>query len=243
MLAVPRPILDLLRLEAGATVGLCCDGELSDRSASNRSRDTRSMSCWRSANLMIQISQEDRAWLDLRPDRPGVVKRGDIYLVSLDPVQGHEQQGTGRCCLVSPDRFNTFTHVPIVVPITSGGSFARNAGFTVSLGGVRDANQWSDPLRPAAASRFGCAQWAQTGKCAAAHTRRRARQAHHPFHLIAACGTTPARPVPVPGEWQSRDATAAITWSRRAITSAALAPPRLMSASVWRLEIPALPSA
>jgi mRNA-degrading endonuclease toxin of MazEF toxin-antitoxin module len=70
-----------------------------------------------------------------KSDRPGAVKRGDIYLVSLDPAQGHEQQGTRPVLLVSPDRFNTFTHVPIVVPITSGGSFARNAGFTVSLEG------------------------------------------------------------------------------------------------------------
>lgn len=61
------------------------------------------------------------------------MKRGDIYLVSLDPSLGHEQQGTRPVLLVSPDNFNTFTHVPIVVPITSGGSFARNAGFTVSL--------------------------------------------------------------------------------------------------------------
>ena len=61
------------------------------------------------------------------------MKRGDIYLVSLDPTQGHEQQGTRPVLIVSPDRFNTFTQVPIVVPITSGGAFARNAGFTVSL--------------------------------------------------------------------------------------------------------------
>lgn len=61
------------------------------------------------------------------------MKRGDIYLVSLDPAQGHEQQGTRPVLIVSPDRFNTVTRVPIVVPITSGGSFARNAGFTVSL--------------------------------------------------------------------------------------------------------------
>jgi mRNA interferase ChpB len=38
--------------------------------------------------------------------------------------------------IVSPDRFNTVTRVPIVVPITSGGAFARNAGFAVSLSGA-----------------------------------------------------------------------------------------------------------
>jgi mRNA interferase ChpB len=61
------------------------------------------------------------------------VKRGDIYLVSLDPALGDEQEGTRPVLIVSPDRFNAVTRVPIVVPITSGGIFARNAGFTVSL--------------------------------------------------------------------------------------------------------------
>jgi mRNA-degrading endonuclease toxin of MazEF toxin-antitoxin module len=61
------------------------------------------------------------------------VKRGDIYLVSLDPTEGHEQQGTRPVLIVSPDKFNALTKVPIVVPITSGGNFARTAGFGVSL--------------------------------------------------------------------------------------------------------------
>jgi mRNA interferase ChpB len=61
------------------------------------------------------------------------VKRGDIYIVSLNPAMGHEQQGTRPVLVVSPDRFNALTHVPIVVPITSGGAFARNAGLVVSL--------------------------------------------------------------------------------------------------------------
>jgi mRNA interferase ChpB len=61
------------------------------------------------------------------------LKRGDIYLVSLDPTLGHEQRGMRPVLVVSPDRFNALTGVPIVVPITSGGAFARNAGFAVSL--------------------------------------------------------------------------------------------------------------
>jgi mRNA interferase ChpB len=64
------------------------------------------------------------------------VKRGDIYLVSLDPSFGHEQQGTRPVLVVSPDAFNQLTRAPIVVPITSGGAFARTAGFTVSLTGA-----------------------------------------------------------------------------------------------------------
>jgi len=64
------------------------------------------------------------------------VKRGDIYLVSLDPSEGHEQKGTRPVLIVSPDKYNNLTKVPIVVPITSGGSFARTAGFAVALDGT-----------------------------------------------------------------------------------------------------------
>src|SRR5579872_5593352 len=63
------------------------------------------------------------------------MNRGDIYLVSLDPTQGHEQQGRRPVLIVSPDAFNRLTMLPIVLPITSGGNFARTAGFTVSLMG------------------------------------------------------------------------------------------------------------
>jgi len=64
------------------------------------------------------------------------VKRGDIYLVSLDPTAGHEQQGTRPVLVVSPDHFNELIQVPVVVPITSGGSFARTRGFAVPLAGA-----------------------------------------------------------------------------------------------------------
>jgi mRNA-degrading endonuclease toxin of MazEF toxin-antitoxin module len=64
------------------------------------------------------------------------MERGDIYLVSLDPTQGHEQRGRWPVLVVSPGAFNRLTKVPIVLPITSGGSFARTAGFAVSLTGA-----------------------------------------------------------------------------------------------------------
>lgn len=64
------------------------------------------------------------------------MKRGDIWLVSLDPSRGHEQQGTRPVLVVSPDRFNTVTRLPIVVPVTTGGAFVRNMGFAVSLAGA-----------------------------------------------------------------------------------------------------------
>lgn len=64
------------------------------------------------------------------------MERGDIYLVSPDPTSGHEQQGTRPVLIVSPSAFNRLTKTPVVLPITRGGSFARTAGFAVSLMGA-----------------------------------------------------------------------------------------------------------
>ena len=64
------------------------------------------------------------------------MERGDIYLVSLDPTSGHEQQGTRPVLVVSASAFNRLTKTPVVLPITTGGNFARTAGFTVSLTGA-----------------------------------------------------------------------------------------------------------
>jgi mRNA-degrading endonuclease toxin of MazEF toxin-antitoxin module len=64
------------------------------------------------------------------------MKRGEIWLVSLDPTSGHEQQGRGPVLIVSPEAFNRITRVPVTLPITSGGNFARTAGFTVPLTGA-----------------------------------------------------------------------------------------------------------
>jgi mRNA interferase ChpB len=64
------------------------------------------------------------------------MERGDIYFVSLDPTSGHEQQGTRPVLIISPGAFNRLTKTPVVLPITTGGNFARTAGFTVSLMGA-----------------------------------------------------------------------------------------------------------
>jgi mRNA-degrading endonuclease toxin of MazEF toxin-antitoxin module len=64
------------------------------------------------------------------------MERGDIYLVSLDPSSGHEQQGRRPVLVVTPAKFNKVTGVPVVLPITSGGRFARTIGFAVSLMGT-----------------------------------------------------------------------------------------------------------
>ncbi len=64
------------------------------------------------------------------------MKRGEIWLVGLDPAAGHEQKGRRPVLIVSPEAFNQVTEVPVVVPITTGGSFARTAGFAVPLTGA-----------------------------------------------------------------------------------------------------------
>jgi len=64
------------------------------------------------------------------------MRRGEIWLVGLDPAEGHEQKGRRPVLVISPDAFNRITKVPVVLPITSGGSFARTAGFAVSLTGA-----------------------------------------------------------------------------------------------------------
>jgi mRNA-degrading endonuclease toxin of MazEF toxin-antitoxin module len=64
------------------------------------------------------------------------MKRGEIWLISLDPTSGHEQKGRRPVLIVSPEAFNRLTKLPVVVPITSGGSFARTAGFAVPLTGA-----------------------------------------------------------------------------------------------------------
>lgn len=64
------------------------------------------------------------------------MKRGEIWLVALDPAAGHEQKGRRPVLIVSPEEFNRVTKVPVVLPITSGGNFARTAGFAVPLAGA-----------------------------------------------------------------------------------------------------------
>jgi len=47
------------------------------------------------------------------------VKRGDVYLARLDPVEGSEQAGRRPVILVSRDAINAASPVVVVVPCTS----------------------------------------------------------------------------------------------------------------------------
>ena len=65
------------------------------------------------------------------------MRRGDIYLVSLDPTEGREQRGSRPVLVVSPAEFNEATKLPVICPITSGGDFARRIGFAVAITGIK----------------------------------------------------------------------------------------------------------
>jgi len=65
------------------------------------------------------------------------MKRGDIFMVDLEPTQGYEQRGHRPVVIISPDDFNQATGLPVIVPITNSGEFARRLGFAVPLSGTK----------------------------------------------------------------------------------------------------------
>ena len=66
--------------------------------------------------------------------RRGIPDRGDILHLDLDPTLGREQQGQRYVLILTLFEFNHFG-LALVAPITQGGQFARENGFTVSLMG------------------------------------------------------------------------------------------------------------
>jgi len=48
------------------------------------------------------------------------VRRGDVYLISLDPAHGDEIQKTRPCVIMSPDELNAYLRTSIAAPLTTG---------------------------------------------------------------------------------------------------------------------------
>jgi mRNA-degrading endonuclease toxin of MazEF toxin-antitoxin module len=61
--------------------------------------------------------------------------RGDIWHVDLEPIHGREQAVARYVLVVSKKSFNA-VGTPVIVPVTTGGEFARFKGFAVSLSGA-----------------------------------------------------------------------------------------------------------
>lgn len=73
--------------------------------------------------------------------RPRTPRRGEVYLVALDPTQGSEIRKTRPALVVSPDALNEFLRTVIVAPMTTGGyaahwrvpcRFRRKSGFVAT---------------------------------------------------------------------------------------------------------------
>jgi mRNA interferase MazF len=48
-------------------------------------------------------------------------RRGDVFLVSLDPTAGQEIKKTRPCLIVSPDDLNAHLSTYLIAPMTTGG--------------------------------------------------------------------------------------------------------------------------
>ena len=68
------------------------------------------------------------------------IRRGDVFLVQLDPTRGGEIRKARPCVVVSPDDLNAHVRTVIVAPLTKGGhaypfrvscKFAGKEGFVV----------------------------------------------------------------------------------------------------------------
>jgi mRNA interferase MazF len=59
-----------------------------------------------------------------------MVKRGEVWLVALDPTVGSEIRKTRPCVIVSPPEIHDHLRTVIVAPMTSG---SRPAGFRVPV--------------------------------------------------------------------------------------------------------------
>ena len=50
-----------------------------------------------------------------------VIKRFDVFLISLNPTVGHEIQKTRPCLIISPDEMNDHIKTVIVAPMSTKG--------------------------------------------------------------------------------------------------------------------------
>ena len=72
--------------------------------------------------------------------RQAAARRGDVFVVALDPTIGREIKKTRPCVVLSPDELNRHLDTVIVAPMTTGGRaypyrvtcrFQKRDGFVV----------------------------------------------------------------------------------------------------------------
>lgn len=60
----------------------------------------------------------------------GVVTRGEVWLINLDPVRGSEIRKTRPCVVISPPEIHDKLNTVVIAPMTSG---SRPAPFRVAV--------------------------------------------------------------------------------------------------------------
>ncbi|EJX2216991.1 type II toxin-antitoxin system PemK/MazF family toxin, partial [Salmonella enterica] len=64
--------------------------------------------------MLISRQKNESGWMRRQlVRRKSDMERGEIWLVSLDPTAGHEQQGTRPVLIVTPAAFNRVTRLPV----------------------------------------------------------------------------------------------------------------------------------
>lgn len=63
------------------------------------------------------------------------MRQGEIWHLDLEPAKGREQQGKRYVLIVSGNKFNKLTGMPVICPITIVGNASRYKGFAVNLQG------------------------------------------------------------------------------------------------------------
>jgi mRNA interferase MazF len=71
-----------------------------------------------------------------------VVKRGDIWLVNLDPTIGSEIKKSRPCVVISPPELNSQLHTVMVAPMTTKG-FPAPFRVPITLAGAKSLGSTS----------------------------------------------------------------------------------------------------
>ena len=172
MLAIPPAVLDTLRLQPGVTIELVIDGGCLIRPAAAASAlhargvagPMRSFGRAGAGRSRVARHCSGR-W------RTVVMERGDIYLVSLDPTRGHEQQGRRPVLVVSAGAFNRCRSW------RRSRRAVMHGGFRRVTHRCRDADQGRCSVRSAPGARSRLSRRAAARNCTGGDRRRGAGQA------------------------------------------------------------------
>lgn len=108
---------------------------------------------------------------------PAAPRRGDVWLVDLDPTRGHEQTGRRPALVVSVDLFNSGpADLVVIAPITSRGrGILWHVGLVPPDGGVRvQSFIMCEAVRSIAKERF-VQRWGSASAPVLAEVERRLR--------------------------------------------------------------------